>query len=97
MDKIDDDLPILLAQIDAEVMKAYDLPLKLERQLLAYFDGSDRPVAHEWKHWNESYPVPGLSLAERLSGRFNAEEDWVRKVFQPLPQSEIDLLRDYVA
>lgn len=97
LNKIDDDLPILLAQIDAEVMKAYDLPLKLERQLLAYFDGSDRPVAHEWKHWNESYPVPGLSLAERLSGRFNAEEDWVRKVFQPLPQSEIDLLRDYVA
>jgi hypothetical protein len=96
-DRTDDDLAVLLAQIDAEVMKAYDLPLKLERQLLAYFEGSDRPVAHVWKHWNESYPIPGLSLTERLSGRFSAEGDWVRKVFQPLPQSEIDLLRDYVA
>ncbi|WP_064713518.1 N-6 DNA methylase [Rhizobium bangladeshense] len=95
--KTDDDLAVLLAQIDAEVMKAYDLPLKLERQLLAYFEGSDRPVAHAWKHWNESYPVPGLSLAERLSGHFNPRGDWVRKVFKPLPQSEIDLLRDYVA
>lgn len=93
----DDDLSVLLAQIDAEVMKAYDLPLKLERQLLAYFEGSDRPVAHAWNHWDESYPIPGLSLAERLSGRFNAGGDWIRKVFQPLPQSEIDLLRDYVA
>lgn len=96
-DRTDVDLAVLLAQIDAEVMKAYDLPLKLERQLLAYFEGSDRPVAHAWKHWNESYPVPGLSLAERLSGRFNAGGDWVKKVFQPLPQREIDLLRDYVA
>jgi len=96
-DHTDGDLAVLLAQIDAEVMRAYDLPLKLERQLLAYFEGSDRPVAHAWKHWNDSYPVPGLSLAERLSGRFNAGGDWVKKVFQPLPQSEIDLLRDYVA
>lgn len=91
------DLAVLLAQIDAEIMKAYDFPLKLERQILAYFEGSDRPVAHAWKHWNDSYPVPGLSLAERLSGRFNTAGDWVKKVFQPLPQSEIDLLRDYVA
>ena len=96
-DHTDGDLAVLLAQIDAEVMRAYDLPLKLERQLLAYFEGSDRPVAHAWKHWNDSYPVSGLSLAERLSGRFNAGGDWVKKVFQPLPQSEIDLLRDYVA
>lgn len=92
-----DDLTVLLAKIDAEVMKAYDLPLKLERQLLAYFEGSDRPVAHTWSHWNESYPVPGLSLAERLSGNFNANGDWVKKVFKPLPKDEIDLLRDYVA
>lgn len=92
----DEDQSALLAKIDAEVMNAYDLPLKLERQLLAYFEGSDRPVAHSWKHWDETYPIPGLSLAERLSGRFNPSGDWVSTVFQPLPENEISLLRDYV-
>lgn len=96
-EKVESDSDVLLAQIDAEVMKAYDLPLKLERQILTYFEGSDRPVSHAWKHWNESYPTPGLSLAERLSGRFNAGGDWISKVFKPLPKNEIALLRDYVA
>lgn len=95
----DDDAQLarLLAQIDAAVLEAYDLPLRLERQLLAFFEGSERPVAHPWKHWNVAYPVPGLSLAERLSGRFNAGGDWVGKIFKPLPKEQISLLRDYVA
>lgn len=93
----DQDLSSLLSQIDAEVLKAYDLPLKLERQLLTYFEGSDRPVVHSWSHWDKSYPTPGLSLAERLSGRFNAGGDWVKQVFRPLPEDEVSLLRDYVA
>ncbi|CUS46511.1 hypothetical protein MGWOODY_Smn426 [hydrothermal vent metagenome] len=94
---VDDELTRLLAQIDAAVLEAYDLPLRLERQLLAFFESSERPVPHHWQHWNSLYPVPGLSLAERLSGRFNATGDWVRKVFQPLPEDQVSLLRDYVA
>jgi hypothetical protein len=43
------------------------------------------------------FPVPGLTLAERISGRFYASGDWVRKVFRALPDEEITLLRDYVA
>lgn len=93
----DQELSSLLSQIDAEVLQAYDLPLKIERQLLTYFEGSDRPVAHPWSHWDKSYPTPGLSLAERLSGRFNAGGDWVKQVFRPLPEDEVRLLRDYVA
>lgn len=93
----DDELTRLLAQIDAAVLEAYDLPLRLERQLLEFFEGSQRPVPHGWQHWNELYPMPGLSLAERLSGRFHATGDWVRKVFQPLPEDQVSLLRDYVA
>lgn len=86
----------LLAQIDAAVLKAYDLPFKLERQLLAFFEGAERPAAHPWEHWDVRYPIPGLSLAERLSGRFNPAGDWVRKVFRPLPEDQIALFRDYV-
>ena len=88
--------PQLLAEIDAAVLEAYDLPLRLERQLLAFFKDSKRPVSHPWDHWDNLYPVPGLSLAERLSGRFNGGGDWVRKVFRPLPDNEVSFLRDYV-
>lgn len=94
---IDEQLARMLTQIDAAVLEAYDLPLRLERQLLAFFEDSGRPVAHSWAHWDNRYPVPGLSLAERLSGRFNADGDWVGKVFQPLPEDQIALLRDYGA
>ncbi|UIJ72399.1 class I SAM-dependent DNA methyltransferase [Aurantimonas sp. HBX-1] len=94
---VDTRLAGLLSQIDAAVLEAYDLPLRLERQLLAFFEGSERPVAHPWTHWNAAYPMPGLSLAERLSGRFNAGGDWVGKIFKPLPKEQALLLRDYVA
>jgi len=94
---VDARLARLLAQIDAAVLEAYDLPLRLERQLLAFFQGSERPVTHPWMHWDAAYPVPGLSLAERLSGRFNASGNWVGRIFEPLPEEQVSLLRDYVA
>ena len=93
----EDQLARLLAQVDATLLEAYDLPLRLERQLLAFFDGSERPVSHSWQHWDTVYPMPGLSLSERVSGRFNPGGDWVRKIFRPLPKDQLLLLRDYVA
>jgi hypothetical protein len=87
----------LLTEIDAAVLKAYDLPLRLERQLLTFFKDAERPLAHGWRHWDSSHPMPGLSLAERISGRFKASGDWVQSVFRPLPQEEATFLRDYVA
>jgi hypothetical protein len=93
----EDQLPRLLAQIDATLLEAYDLPLPLERQLLAFFEGSERPVPHLWQHWDSLYPVPGLSLAERVSGRFSPGGDWVSKIFRPLPADQLSLLRDYGA
>jgi hypothetical protein len=87
----------LLAAIDAAVLRGYDLPLRQERQLLSFFRGAERPVPHQWSHWDDLFPVPGLTLAERISGRFRASGDWVRKVFRALPDEEIALLRDYVA
>ena len=87
----------MLVSIDAAVLCAYDLPLRLERQLLEYFKDADRPVPHHWQHWDTLHHVPGLSLSETVSGQFNATGDWVKSVFQPLPEDEISLLRDYVA
>lgn len=85
----------LLVEIDARVLAAYDLPPRLERDLLDYFGGAERPVVHDWSNWNLLYPMPGLTLAERLSGRFRPGNDWVGKLFKPLPQKEAELLRAY--
>jgi hypothetical protein len=85
-----------LAEIDGAVLEAYDLPLKLEKQLLSFFRDAERPVQHSWAHWDDLFPTPGLSLPERLSGRFNSDGDWISKIFRQLPDDEISLLRDYV-
>lgn len=87
----------LLTEIDSAVLEAYDLPLRLERQLLTFFKDAERPLVHPWQHWDSAYPMPGLSLAERISGRFKASGDWVQSVFRPLPQQELIFLRDYLA
>ena len=91
----DEKLESLLTQIDAAALSAYDLPPRLERQLLDYFRHADRPVAHPWRHWDASNATAGLTLAERVSGRFHPHGSWVREVFHPLPDDEARLLRTY--
>lgn len=85
----------LLVEIDARVLAAYDLPPRLERDLLDYFGAAERPVAHDWSNWNLLYPTPGLTLAERLSGRFRPGRNWIGELFKPLPPKEAELLRAY--
>jgi hypothetical protein len=89
-----EELTRLLAEIDAAILEAYDLPLHLERQLMAFFDDAERPTLQPWKHWDQAYPGTGLSLSERMSGRFYLAGNWVGEVFQPLPGPEAALLRD---
>jgi hypothetical protein len=85
----------LLTRIDAEVLQAYDLPPRLEKDLLDYFRGAQRPVTHSWMHWDDSHPMAGLRLAERLFGRFQPRGDWIGRVFRPLPECEAALLRTF--
>lgn len=91
----EDRMQDILTLIDAAVLEAYDLPARLERELLEFFRGSDRPVAQAWRHWDEHSPAPGLTLAERVSGRFRPHGSWILDVFQPLPADEAELLRGY--
>lgn len=92
----DEYLDALLMQIDALVLEAYDLPPRLEHELLDYFRGADRPVAHPWSHWDIAKPAPGLRLAERMSGSFPQKQDWIADVFRPLPEREAVLFRELV-
>lgn len=85
----------LLIEIDARVLASYDLPSRIERDLLDYFGAVERPVAHEWTNWNLLLPTPGLTLAERVSGRFRPGRNWVSELFKPLPLEEAELLRAY--
>ena len=87
----------ILTLIDAAVLDAYDLPARLEHELLEFFRGSDRPVAHPWRHWDDYNPAPGLTLAERVSARFQPHGSWILDVFQPLPADEAELLRTFGA
>ena len=87
----------LLTEIDASVLDAYDLPLRVERELLDYFRDEDRPVAHEWPHWADGSLVPGLTLGEHLTRGMESQGGWFQKVFTPLPKDEADALREYGA
>ena len=97
LDTVPDRLQDVLTLIDAAVLEAYDLSARLERELLEFFRGSERPVAQAWQHWDEHNSAPGLTLAERVSGRFRPCGSWILDVFQPLPADEAERLRTYGA
>ena len=63
----------ILTLIDAAVLDAYDMPARLEHELLEFFRGSDRPVAHPWRHWDDHNPAPGLTPS--LGGGLDRQSD----------------------
>jgi hypothetical protein len=84
----------MLAAVDAALLQSYDLPTRLERQLLAYFHGARRPTAHEWTGWGDLVGAAGLSLSEIRSGRAARHGgNWVAQVFQALPADEAEELQ----
>jgi hypothetical protein len=91
----DAELEQLLDQIDALVLQAYDLPPRLERDLLDYFAGAARPVQHAWTHWDLSHPGVGLRLFERVSRNSQLERNWIASVFKALPTEDAALLREF--
>jgi len=87
----------LLNLIDALVLKAYDLPPRLERELLEFFRSARRPTLHPWQHWLPDDFGPALPLYEYLSSDYaKMAGNWVLNVFTPLPPEEAALLRDYL-
>jgi hypothetical protein len=83
----------LLLQIDALVLKGYDLPPRLERQLFDYFDSRKRPVLHEFEGWLPKELKGYVPLHEWLTRDQEANRGpWVSKVFKPAPASENEVL-----
>ena len=87
----------LLGRIDALILRSYDLPAKMERELLESFRGATRPTIHPWSHWFPEGFRPAVPLHEYLSRDYNRiTAGWVLGVFKPLPEAEAALIRDYV-
>jgi hypothetical protein len=87
----------LLDRIDAEVLQAYDLPPRLERELLEFFRHSARSVPFTWRHWFPENFEPFIHLNEYLSEEYRRTTTrWIQKVFAPLPPEEAAGLREYM-
>jgi hypothetical protein len=87
----------LLLEIDAAVLRAYDLPPRLEKELLEFFRHSKRPVIHEWHHWFPERFAPFIPLHKFISDEYQtATTPWVEDVFTPLPEEEAARLRKYM-
>jgi len=87
----------VLGLIDAAVLEAYDLPPRLEHELLEHFRGSHRPVAQDWQHWYPEDFRAFIPLHRYLSNEYKmATSGWALDVFKPLPESEASAIREYL-
>ena len=81
----DAELKQLLLQLDAAVLKAYDLPPVLERELLDQFQGVPRPVPFEFTGYYPPDFSAYLPLHELISEEFEeARVDRFLEKFQPI-------------
>ncbi len=89
----------LLVEVDAEVLKAYDLPPRLERRLLEFFRGHERErrVDHPFEGWLPKEYTAYIPLHEYLGPLVNQNRGaWALEAFTPAPEAEADVLRRYV-
>jgi len=87
----------ILVAIDSIVLKAYDLPPKLERSLLTFFQGQDRPTVDSFRGWFPDDFSPFIPLHEYISAEYRKiTGDWIVEVFKKIPQEEAKLLNRYL-
>lgn len=89
----------LLIEIDAEVLRAYDLPPRLERRLLEFFRGHERErrVGHTFEGWMPEDFTAFIPLHEYLGPLVEQNRgSWPLEVFTPAPQEEVILFERYV-
>jgi type I restriction-modification system DNA methylase subunit len=89
----------LLVEVDAEVLKAFDLPPRLERRLLEFFRGHERErrVGHAFDGWIPSDFTAYVPLHEYIGPLVEQNRGaWPLDVFTPAPEDEVDLFKRYV-
>lgn len=97
--EFDQRLEALLIDIDAQLLKAFDLPPRLERRLLEAFRGheAERRVAHPFKGWFPDDFTAYIPLHEYVGPLLRENTGaWALDVFTPAPEHEVERLRLYV-
>jgi hypothetical protein len=81
----------VLLEIDAAILEGYDLPPRLERKLLDYFNGygDRRTVSHAFGDYFPADFRPLFSLSEYLSAEFQRSTAREFKKARKLPSSDI--------
>lgn len=95
----DDRLEALLIDIDAQLLRAYDLPPRLERRLLEAFRGheKERRVAVPFKGWFPEDFTAYVPLHEYIGPLLRENIGaWALETFTPAPDHEVERLRLYV-
>lgn len=96
---IDEHLEALLIDIDAQLLKAYDLPPRLERRLFEAFRGheTERRVAGSFKGWFPEDFTAYVPLHEYIGPLLRENIGaWTLDIFTPAPEHEVERLRLYV-
>ena len=97
--EIDERLEALLIDIDAQLLKAFDLPPRLERRLLEAFRGheGERRVTHPFKGWFPEDFTAYVPLHEYIGPLLRENTGaWALDIFTPAPEHEVERLRLYV-
>ena len=92
-------LNTLLVEIDAEVLRAYDLPPRVERRLLEFFRGHEheRRVDPPFRGWLPEDFTAYIPLHEYLGPLVERNRGaWALDAFTPAPEKEVELLRRYI-
>lgn len=88
-----------LVEVDAAVLKAYDLPPRLERRLLEFFRGHEheRRVGHAFEGWIPEEFTAYIPLHEYIGPLVQQNRGpWALDVFTPAPEEEVAALKQYV-
>lgn len=82
----------VLMEIDAALLAAYDLPPKLERELLRFMGDGERPTDESFPRYPGTAPGSGaLSLGTRLALRPDERATAWRALAEPLPSEVADV------
>jgi len=84
----------IMIQIDAEVLAAYDLPPRLERELLDYFAGNERPGPVKFDRYYPPDFRPAIPLRDYISEEFRGST--VRSTLERLPVLNDPVVSDMV-
>jgi hypothetical protein len=84
----------IMQQIDAEVLAAYDLPPRLERELLDYFAGHQRPGPVKFDRYYPPDFRPAIPWRDYISEEFRSST--ARRTLERLPVLHDPLISDMV-